>query len=1076
MGERRILTIGSQCDAIPPDLTFLPDIARRAYEVMTDPARGGCVPARPKEEPSLLLDPSVEEAKKAIREAYKAASKSESTLFIHLIGHGVEIGNEFYFLLKDSGELPDSDTAINLAQIIKELHQRGFHTLDGFVVLVDACFAGVAATNAAQKWIAPPGATLRFEILAAVGDRPAADGCFTKTLVETCKNGMGSTPFEDVRCEHLRIIAGKQCPQQIPQHNCNNPDPGLFISKNIAPRKTKFPWMNTRASSQIERLSDHFQPTPVVERLVKLLDGHRLVNLFGGAGCGKSSLAASLSYPKITGGLVPEEFIHAIVFISEATSTVGLSNQLAEQLFVSVPGFEDAQREFVARTPKLTLDSLTALQRDIIGPLRATTHVTRIILDGIDQLPLDAREVVTSAIMELTTDAELSCVHLLITGREAEWFSFTHAQVIEAEVADRNEIVAYLTSREIDPNLHTKIIKVARGNWLVVRLLAEVSKGGGSIETAKSLQKGQVGLYDEALKRLLSSGNSPQDLNSVLGVLAAAGAGPILPIELLCAASENLGGTPRVSRVRDILADLQQFVVRRSPGTSTEEIGLFHQSLIDYVFDDNNAQFGSNATKANEAIIAAIESRAPMTKHDHRNLLHRYATHAEPAHFWAMGNFSGAVDSLVARNSPVPADNLARLESWCPRIVEQLGADSAEVLKLRLRISYWTAEAGKTADALAMCESLFPEARRLLGEDHQETLNFRQSIADLKADLGDAKGALRLARALLPVQAKAVGRRHQDTLRTRRVIVKCYGEDGNHTMAIKLGKALLKVQTKVLGEDHQDTISNRYSIAMWTAEAGLYPEALKLFENLLPDQERIFGQNHPRCLNTRMDTSSCVGRMGKPGEALSLVQQLLPIRMSVLGPNHPDTLNVRNSIAYWTDETGDKKAALALYKDLELDKRRVLGHKHPSTLTTRNNVAVLTDECDNPQEAIVLYRTLLVDQTEVLKEDHPDTLTTRANIAFWKHQHGEADALELAREVLKLRMRKPGRRHPETLQSLKQVIFWTAEQGNTEANRKQAAMLLQDSESIFGHDHPFTKSVRKSIAKWDEPNQPPTGS
>ena len=791
-----------------------------------------------------------------------------------------------------------------------------------------------------------------------------------------------------------------------------------------------------------------------------------VVNLLGGAGCGKSSLAASLSYPKITGGIAPEEFIHAIVFISEATSAVGLSNQLADQLIVSVPGFGGAQREFVATTPKSALDSLTALQRDIIGPLKAITSVTRIILDGIDQLPLDARAVVISAIMELTTAEELSCVHLLVAGRQAEWFAFSHAHIIEAESADRQEIIAYLSSRKIDPNLHTKIIKVARGNWLVVRLLAEVSKDGGSIGTAKSLPKGQVGLYDEALNKLLSSGNSPRDLKSVLGALAAAGAGPTLPIELLCAASENLGGTARISRVRDILTDLQQFVVRRSPGTNAEEIGLFHQSLIDYVFDDNNAQFGSNAAKANEAIIAAIESRAPMAKHDDRSLLHRYATHAEPGHFWAMGNFSGAVDSLVARNSPVPADNLARLESWYPRIVEQLGANSAEVLKLRLRISYWTAEAGKTTEALAMCESLFPEARRLLGENHAETLNVRQSITDLKADLGDAKGALRLARALLPVQAKAVGPRHPDTLRTRRVIVKCYGEDGNYALAIKLGKALLKVQKKVLGEDHQDTISNRYSIAMWTAQSGLYSEALKLFEDLLPDQERIFGQNHPRCLNTRMDISSCVGRMRRPDKALNLVQQLLPIRMSLLGPNHPDTLNVRNSIAYWTDETGDKKAALALYRELELDKRRVLGPKHPSTLTTRNNVAVLTDEYDNPQEAIVLYKTLLEDQTEVLKKDHPDTLTTLANIASWKHQHGEPDALELAKEVLEFRMKKPGRRHPETLESLRQVIFWTAEKRNTVANRKRAAALLRDSESVFGKDDPFTESVRRTIAKW----------
>jgi hypothetical protein len=42
MGERRILLIGSQCDALNP-LSFLPKVAEELYGVMTDPKLGGCV-------------------------------------------------------------------------------------------------------------------------------------------------------------------------------------------------------------------------------------------------------------------------------------------------------------------------------------------------------------------------------------------------------------------------------------------------------------------------------------------------------------------------------------------------------------------------------------------------------------------------------------------------------------------------------------------------------------------------------------------------------------------------------------------------------------------------------------------------------------------------------------------------------------------------------------------------------------------------------------------------------------------------------------------------------------------------
>ena len=77
MGERRILVIGSQCEALNR-LSFLPDTAQELYSVMTDPGRGACVAAI--EGAGLLLDPTVQEAKSAIVTAYKRAAKDEATL------------------------------------------------------------------------------------------------------------------------------------------------------------------------------------------------------------------------------------------------------------------------------------------------------------------------------------------------------------------------------------------------------------------------------------------------------------------------------------------------------------------------------------------------------------------------------------------------------------------------------------------------------------------------------------------------------------------------------------------------------------------------------------------------------------------------------------------------------------------------------------------------------------------------------------------------------------------------------------------------------------------------------------
>ena len=64
MGERRVLVIGSQCEELG-HLDFLPKAAEELYAVMTDPERGACVSA-----PDLLIDPTVAQAKEAIKSAY----------------------------------------------------------------------------------------------------------------------------------------------------------------------------------------------------------------------------------------------------------------------------------------------------------------------------------------------------------------------------------------------------------------------------------------------------------------------------------------------------------------------------------------------------------------------------------------------------------------------------------------------------------------------------------------------------------------------------------------------------------------------------------------------------------------------------------------------------------------------------------------------------------------------------------------------------------------------------------------------------------------------------------------------
>jgi hypothetical protein len=229
MSQRRILVIGSQCEALQR-LGFLPQAAQDLYAVMTDRERGACVSALDGE--GLLIDPAVRDVKDAIRTAYQRAAKDAATLFIAYIGHGEHIKENYYLLPRDAQIPPTSDTAVHLTNLIMETHQIASGRVDGLAVLVDACYAGLAGFSAAQAWVSGLEGTLRFEVLTAAADRPAADGCFSRTLARLLREGISEVPAEHLRCVNLRFRLEKACPNQVPQHPAYNSDEALWLAKN----------------------------------------------------------------------------------------------------------------------------------------------------------------------------------------------------------------------------------------------------------------------------------------------------------------------------------------------------------------------------------------------------------------------------------------------------------------------------------------------------------------------------------------------------------------------------------------------------------------------------------------------------------------------------------------------------------------------------------------------------------------------------------------------------------------------------------------------------------------------------
>ena len=287
MNERRILVIGSQCDALgcAGRLRFLPQAAQDLYAVMIDPARGACAPAL--ESSGLLIDPTVKSAKAAITSAYEHAARDEATLFISYIGHGEKMDDDFYLLPQDAKTNPlNSDTAVHLVNQIKEAQRNAPGQVDGLGVLVDACHSGIAGFGAAQAWVSALKGTLQFEMLTAAADRPAANGCFSRTLVDLLRQGLATVPSEHLLCLHLRPLIKQSCPNQVPQHPSYNPDDTLWLARNAG--RTPEAWAQTPVADEIERLTVAYQPTPALDDVVARSRIERCLVVVGDAGTGKS--------------------------------------------------------------------------------------------------------------------------------------------------------------------------------------------------------------------------------------------------------------------------------------------------------------------------------------------------------------------------------------------------------------------------------------------------------------------------------------------------------------------------------------------------------------------------------------------------------------------------------------------------------------------------------------------------------------------------------------------------------------------------------------------------------------------
>jgi hypothetical protein len=217
--------------------------------------------------------------------------------------------------------------------------------------------------------------------------------------------------------------------------------------------------------------------------------------------------------------------VQAVVFLTEATTPQELARTLAEQLTRSVPHFREAQRVFMQQTPDAERQRLGILERQVIGPLGLLSSESdaRFVIDALDRLATGARGPVMDALNEL---ASLPSSRLIVTARPETPLP-NDCATAKLSPASREAVAQYLERRAVAQARRGEIVSIAGGNWLVAPVLADLLAEDPSAEL-RPCQPALRDAYEELLSRC--GADNDDDTQIVLSVLAAAGAGPLLPL------------------------------------------------------------------------------------------------------------------------------------------------------------------------------------------------------------------------------------------------------------------------------------------------------------------------------------------------------------------------------------------------------------------------------------------------------------------------------------------------------------------------------------------------------------------
>ncbi|WP_405163750.1 tetratricopeptide repeat protein [Nocardia sp. NBC_01499] len=1106
MGGRLALVVGSECAALG-ELGFSGSLAGGLYARLRE--SGGWESATEIDGP--VLDPTTAQLVAAVDEAFANASERRATLLVAFIGHGTATNaGDFYLMARDSPSMPRSDNAFHLTQGIRE--RLNTSALDGLIVLVDACETEQGVRGAARLWTGPLARSAgRMELLVAAGDGPAYAGCFTRTMLSTFSAGL-PLRGENLLPYDLVDPVARGCVMQQPLHlsftagmvsTSPGGDAGLWLVPNAARRRDAL--TGRPGAGVVDQLTRRLLLSDTMrECLAELIDagGQRLRAVVGPAGCGKSTLMALLIRPSVADGLsIGSEYVTAAMFLTVSSSLESVAEELSAQLVERVPGYDSALRAALDRSVPTESDVFDLCVRQPLSMVARPGSRITLVLDGLDQPEAGTRKLLVAAVAELTRRDDLRHVRVIAGIRQGSGTDtdpdLAHMHRVELPEPTARDIAALVDAgwRELVPLEAPTVVRkgrkrpsgsprnvdgipewpghpaagpaqppgkdlvVSAGGWLLARLRGEVHPAVAA-RTALVDAELETVVGQRVVTAMVTTGTGVSGaVVPLLAILVAAGAGPVLPIELLDAAVSSLHEDMTAVRIRDTAVSLGALITRSEPGTAHESLGIAHNALLP-ALTAFCARSDVAIEDAHRAIIAAT-MRSSTTR------AAEYARGSTARHYLAYGDSGRALAYLATLETSRAADNRDLWSAWLPSIVAAVGADHPDALHAREYLAARRAASGDPRGAMTEYARLFDDQLRLLGPDHPNTLMTRHNLAVCRGETGDLAGASADLARLLADLRRALGADHEATLAARSRLISLQALRGDVSGAIAAAKQLLDDRRRILGSDHVDTLTTRSNLAGYRSDSGDLTGAIADLENLLAEQLRVLGPEDPRVLLTRAKLVVVRARSGDIEAAIAESEPLLADQLRILGPDDPNTLRTRTDLAAFRAHAGDLTRALIDLEDALDHRIRVQGPDHREILYGRGNHALFLARDGDLRGAITEAEQVLADQLRVLGKDHPDVLITRSNLTSYREQAGDLPhAVQDTENLLADRLRLLGPDHPDTLLTRNNLAAYRADSGDLERAVAEFEQLLADRERVLGADHLDTVVTRDHLAHW----------